>query len=332
MLSLFRSQLQQPIIPDFNDTASSPIISIVDKQDKLSIRNMLFADLLDPRYQWTQKEGWPAVKHALPAVYSIDPTGFYCLEKNDVRVAMISTIAYPEISLAYIGFYIVPKELRDNGYGKYIFNEVLQHTTKTRDIQSFGLNCIPNMSPMYEKWGFETITVDDIWKLNTTINNTTVIDTMAILENIDQKLFADLVAYDATIFGTKRESYLHNYLNKPNTATLIYSKNGVIEGYGVISERVPANPELHNSYRIGPLYAANSEISKTILEQLIAVIHLKEEESIFLETPGNNPEASNIVKNLGFSKLVSMHKMYRGSVPSFDIKSIFCYSSLVAGG
>ena len=64
----------------------------------------------------------------------------------------------------------------------------------------------------------------------------------------------------------------------------------------------------------------------------MSIYYQKINESIYLETPGNNQAAAEFVKTLGFEPFLSMHKMYRGPEPKHDIDQMFCYSSLVTGG
>lgn len=315
---------------------SSLMSEIIMQNSNLRIRNMAFPELNKIRESWLVNEGWPAVKHGLPATYSLDPDGFYCLEKEQETIASISFVAYPEIKMAYVGFYVVPPTYRGQGYGKTIFKMAESFTTANRDITTIGLNCHNSMSAMYNKWGFRTVTVDDIWKLTATDESPVKKSKNLLVNNIassrHEAMLDALVNYDASVFGTKRFDFLYKFINKPETITAIYTDGEVIKGYGIISSRLPAKAEPHNSYRIGPLYANDLDIARSLLQQLVESINLKSQESVFLETPGNNPASEKMLTMFEFQKIASMDKMYKGTEPKFDTKKMFCYTSLATGG
>ena len=92
--------------------------------------------------------------------------------------------------------------------------------------------------------------------------------------------------------------------------TIISQDSGKINGYGVISEREPAVIEKHKSYKVGPLYADNTEIADTILENILTIA--KPGESVYLETPGNNSAAAPLIKALEFERIGVQFKMFKG--------------------
>lgn len=307
-----------------------------NSQESIRIRAMSLTELVETRTNWLVPEGWPGIKYTLAATIANDPDGFYFLEKDGQKIASISVVTYPEINFAYIGFYLVEKHFRGKGYGKFLINKAMEYAATSRSITSFGLNCVESAVPMYQKYGFKIATVDEFWKYTVaaeyaTANHPNNTATEVIeLSIIDDNLFADLIEFDASIFGAHRADFLSNFLSKPSTITIISQENGRIQGYGVISEREPAIAEAHRSYKLGPLYANITEIADALLEQLIAIA--KPEESIFLETPGNNTAAAAVIKQLGFEKIGVQPKMFKGMVPNFDVQRMFCYSSIAIGG
>lgn len=313
-------------------------IKITAKQEpakQLLLRTMSLAELAEVRATWIREEGWPGVRHGLGPTYSLDPQGFYLLEKDQEKVASVSVVSYPAIKAAYLGFYVVPKSLRGNGYGDFAFNQAIAHTMLTREITTFGLNCFTTMSPLYKKWGFTTYTVDSIWKFTASTNNiysdANAVDTIKSTDSISQDFFKQLVQYDAEVFGADRADFLGNYINKPDTITVVYIDNNKIQGYGIISSREPVQEEPHASYRVGPLYAQDGTIAENLLQHLIAATKLNPNESVYLETPGTNPHAAPIITKFGFVEIYKMDKMYKGEPPKHDEKRIFCYNSLATG-
>lgn len=297
-----------------------------DPISAIRIRNMSLAELVEIRQTWLVPEGWGSMKHTFAATYANDQNGFYFLEKGGQKIASISVVTYPKIKFAYIGFYVVTKPFRGQGYGKLLINKTMEYAAKKLGITAFGLNCVEDAVPMYQKYGFNLGTVDEFWKYTAVAHsNQTVNET-----DITSDLLAELINYDCEIFGARRKEFLTEFLFKPSTITVIAQENHKIQGYGVISEREPAVIEPYKSYRVGPLYANNSDYTQAILKQLITVA--APNESIFLETPGNNSNGSEVVKSLGFEKIGQQPKLFKGIAPNFDVNRIFCYNSIAIGG
>jgi predicted GNAT family N-acyltransferase len=306
------------------------ITPVIYKQDNLVLRNQALTDIEHTRDTLMRAEGWSGMLHFWPTLYATDPNGFYMLERNEEKVASISMVAYPKIRFAYVGMYVVPKELRGQGFGKIIFKQVLKHTEANRDITSVGLNCYAAVSPLYKALGFETYTVDDIWKLSGYIAKQPAASNA--LAEVSESMLTKVIDYDATVFGTERSIFLQGLISKANTASVFAEENNQMHGYGVISQRAPAQPEPTTSYRIGPIYARNQKIASELLERLIAAVDLQPEQSVFIESPGTNPAAAEMLTQFGFSRVASMNKMYRGTPPKFAEEQMFSYSSLAFGG
>jgi ribosomal protein S18 acetylase RimI-like enzyme len=332
MLLMFKTQFTENF--DYPKIHRDLKIIFKDENNALQIRNMSLEELVETRINFLIPAGWPGIKYTLAATYATDQNGFYLLEKDGKKIASIAVAAYPEINFAYIGFYVVIPPLRHQGYGKLLISKTIEYTATKRNITCFGLNCIDSLIPMYQKHGFKTATTDYFWKYtqpqHAKATNSTTNTNIKITElsNIDT-ILQDLVAFDASVFGTERLEFLRNFLTKPNTLTIIAQDNGKIQGYGVISEREPAVFEEHKSYKIAPLYANNNDIANCLLEHLLAIA--KPNESIYLETPGNNIAAKQMPEDFGFEKIGSQAKMFKGSKPKFDATKIFCYSSIAIG-
>lgn len=328
MLLIFQS----PSNPTFTYPDLQRDLNVIyeDPSNALRIRSMSLAELVEIRENWLIPEGWPGMKGTLTAAYANDPDGFYLLEKEGQKIASISVVTYPQIKLAYIGFYVVTKPFRGQGYGKLLITKTMEYASTKLGITSFGLNCVENTVPMYEQHGFKVATVDEIWKYTATSDTKQTTNVATNLNNIDQNLLAQIIAFDATILGAQRKAYLTEFLFKPSTITVIAQEDGKIQGYGVISEREPAIAEPNKSYRVGPLYANDADIAQGLLKQLITVAQTNE--SVYLETPGNNPDAVKMVKALGFEKIGQQAKLFKGAVPDFAVSSMFCYNSIAIGG
>lgn len=323
-----------PLDPNFAyllGNFSSKII-FHDSSNGLSIRTMSLPELVATRENWLVPEGWPGIKNVLAAAYANDPKGFYLLEKDGEKTASISVVTYPEINFAYIGFYLVIKPMRGQGYGKLLINKAMEYTSANRGVISFGLNCVEAAVSMYQGYGFQVITTDKFWKFtkSSSVVKDSVDESILKINTLDQELLADLIKYDASVLKAHRADFLYNFLSKPGTMTIIAQSAHNINGYGVISVRDPAIPESFKSYKIGPLYADNADVAYAILQQLLSILNI--DESAYLETPGNNNSAAELVQSLGFTETGVQPKMFKGRVPDFDVPRMFCYSSIAIGG
>lgn len=322
--SLEKETFAYPNLPrDLNVIFEDPISA-------LRIRNMSLSELVETRENWLVPEGWPGMKYTLSATYANDKNGFYFLEKNGQKIASISVVTYTEIEFSYIGFYVVTKPFRGQGYGKFLINKTMEHAATKLGINSFGLNCVESSVPMYQKYGFIVTTVDEFWKYTAVAHNNQTINEVVDLKDLNQEFLSKLINFDTAILGAKRKEFLTEFLLKPSTITVIALENDKIQGYGVISEREPAVIEPYKSYRVGPLYANNLNYAQAILRQLKTIA--APNESVFLETPGNNSKAAEVAKTLGFEKIGEQPKLFKGSMPNFDVKRIFCYNSIAIGG
>ena len=298
-------------------------------QSNIILRNQTFADVEHTRDTLMRAEGWSGMLHFWPIIYAVDQNGYYMLLQNNKKIASISMVSYPGIKFAYVGMFIVDKKFRGQGFGKMLFEKILNHTLTNRGITTIGLNCYEAMSPLYRRLGFETHTVDGIWKL--TGFNVKPIDTIQ-LSTLSTPMLSKLIAYDATVFSTTRGEFLRGMVLKPNTVSVFAEEGNQIQGYGIMSQRDPAQPEAAISYRIGPLYANNKEIANELLQRLVAAVNLLPEQAVYLEAPDNNIDALEILMQFGFKRVASMDKMYLGTPPKVAEAKIFGYTSLAFGG
>lgn len=323
-----------PLDPNFvypvGDFSSKTIFH--DSNNGLSIRTMSLPELVETRENWLVPEGWPGIKNVLAAAYANDQEGFYLLEKDGDKIASISAVTYPEIKFAYIGFYLVIKSMRGQGYGKFLINKAMEYTAVNRRVSAFGLNCVETTVSMYQSYGFQVVTTDKFWKFTKSDSALKDFVDASVLKinTLDQELLADLIKYDASVLKAQRKEFLPSFLLKPGTMTLISQNDGIIDGYGVLSVRDPVIPESFTSYRIGPLYADNADTAYAILRQLLSILDVNE--SVYLETPGNNYAAAELIQSLGFIETGFQPKMFKGQVPDFDVARMFCYSSIAIGG
>lgn len=312
-----------------------PAKELADSYPNSYIRTMTFDEVEWTRSGWAVDEDWSSTVGGLLPYYNQDPNGFYMLEKkqgeDSEKIGSISVITYNGLELGFVGFYIIKPEYREKGFGRFLLESTLEHSANERSCKTFGLDCLKKDEPLYEKFGFKTYTTDHFWKLDLTkpcekekqpIDQQSLEDTSTLSET--------LFSYDTKVFGCARPNYIKGLCMKPSTVTIVSETNNEIDGYGIMSERVPAKEEPNKSYRIGPLYADTADSASKVLEALLQSVP-KTPSTIFLESPETNKQAAELLTKFGFQKYLSMPKMYKGEPPKHDEDKIFSYSSVAFG-
>src|SRR5215470_12171283 len=99
---------------------------------------------------WAAAEGWSPGLADATCFAAVDPEGFLIGELDGAPVATISCVNYDE-SFAFLGFYIVRKDLRGRGYGLHIWNAAIAHAGR----RVIGLDGVVAQQENYRKSGFE---------------------------------------------------------------------------------------------------------------------------------------------------------------------------------
>jgi hypothetical protein len=90
---------------------------------------------------WAAAEGWNPGHADAVCFVAADPEGFFIGELDGAPAATISCVNYGD-SFAFLGFYIVRKDLRGRGYGLSIWNAAIEHA----GARVIGLTTMPSPS------------------------------------------------------------------------------------------------------------------------------------------------------------------------------------------
>ncbi len=69
------------------------------------------------------------------------------------RVIGFARVLTDRVFKAEIYDVIIHPDYRDKGLGKMLMRTILHHK-KLRKVRQFNLQCLPEMAPFYEQWGF----------------------------------------------------------------------------------------------------------------------------------------------------------------------------------
>ena len=155
-----------------------------------------------------------------------------------------------------------------------------------------------------------------------------LIEVESIIKPIQEIDFDNLLMYDSSVFGASRRSFLKKWITVPNARGWAATNNqGDVIGYIVIRKTVKDE----DGRRIGPLFANNVEIARTLCKTAIEVTaHHHSEEKIILDVPVEvNPEGLHLAENeLGGECISSNVRMFTKGLPDIPLKKTFGITAL----
>src|SRR5262249_20681850 len=116
--------------------------------NELRIRTMR-PDEIKIAVDWAAAEGWNPGLADDACFAAADPDGFFIGELDGAPVATVSCVNYGN-RFAFLGFYIVRKDLRGRGYGLRIWNAAIAHA----GARVIGLDGVTAQQQNYRKSGF----------------------------------------------------------------------------------------------------------------------------------------------------------------------------------
>lgn len=310
---------------------------------------------------WAQNEGWNPGINDGENFFQADPNGFFITKSNGMPIATISAVSY-EKSFSFIGFYIVKPDYRKKGHGIKIWNRALEHLQG----KNIGLDGVLEQQKNYEKSGFKlayknarfeldgsNLQKNDLYINNVQKYNAALKSNSPNLIHLNSNLLVrdKLLSYDKKFFLYDRHNFLKAWIDSPTHHALGFISNGSLQGYGVIRK-------CFKGYKIGPLFADDTEIAETLFHALIfsalnstphkeepvsAVKSLSKEGTtsvyescssdnfIYLDIPLPNNNALNLVKKLQMKSVFETVRMYTSTIPNLPLNNIFGITSFELG-
>ena len=258
-----------------------------------------------------------------------DPTGFFVGELDGRVISCISAVKYSN-EYAVIGNYIVDKPYQDKGYGLATWKAALSSLAPGCN---FVGDTTEHLLSMYEN----LFAYKHAWKnqRNRIIASQGLLalsDAPAVQYNIrpvSELPFAAIVDYDTSIHVYARSSFLKQWIYAPNCyAFAATNDDGAMVGYTVVRTLRDKH-----SWRIGPLFADNSQIAKSLYRTVIDKVAITDPSAaMFVDVPTGdlpNPEASTIMRELSATPTRSTIRVYAKNVPSkLQLSRIFGMTSL----
>jgi Acetyltransferase (GNAT) domain len=148
---------------------------------------------------------------------------------------------------------------------------------------------------------------------------------------LERDTFVKVEEYERPIFGVSRTAFLEKWLDGSSGRTArVYMHDGVVRGYGVIR---PA----HDGFKIGPLFADTVAVAEALFTAVVKHATAAEAASsggsvkVHIDCPDVNAEATALAARYGLAPAFECARMYKGTVPSLDLKRTFGSTCLELG-
>jgi GNAT superfamily N-acetyltransferase len=252
---------------------------------------------------WAAAEGWNPGLDDGERFLAADSDSFLATEREGEIVATASCALYGD-SYAFIGFYIVRPDLRGRGIGSALFERALERAGG----RVVGLDGVLAQQGSYERRGFVLAHRNVRWR---TAGGGERPDGLVELSSVPAK---QLLAYDAAVFGTERESFLRAWIGRRAGQALACEQDGRLAGYGVLRPcQVGA--------KIGPLFADDAEVAEALLTGLLAAAGPRTE--VFIDIPATNPRAGELRARHAMEPSFETVRMYLNGRPPEDVQRVF---------
>jgi len=265
---------------------------------------------LDLVVDWAADEGWnPGLRDA-GSFYLVDPEGFFVGELDGEIISSVSAVRY-EGGFGFLGFYIVKKTYRKQGYGLQIWNRAMSY------LQGYnvGLDGVVDQQPNYRKSGFKLAHNNIRYCFS---GRTHMSDKVMPLKAI---YFNEILKLDRQCFPGLRENFLRSWISREGTFSFGIQEQGHLLAMGVIRP-------CRKGFKIGPLYADCFDHAEKIFRSLASYA---DGQHVYLDVPEVNHEAMKLAEKYQMEQVFETARMYTGDKPQMAENKIFGVSTFELG-
>ncbi len=267
---------------------------------------------------WAAAQGWNPGLYDGDAFWAADPNGYLLaeMEGEPEPWGCISAVRYGP-DFGFIGFLIVKPEHRGGSSFVRLSTAALEHLSGCRTV---GLDGVFERQDLYEKGGFTFSHRNLRYRgQNATTGAGPTAPGIVALSRVP---WSDVLAYDRRHFPSPRLGFLQYWVRQPCSLALAATgPDGRVVGYGVIRP-------CREGFKIGPLFADNSEIASQLLDALSA--HAGNA-PFYLDTPENNPAAVALATSRKMEMVFGTARMYTGGFPDLAHAGIYGVTSFELG-
>ena len=269
------------------------------------------ADVARVAVEWAAAEGWNPGLDDAERFAAADPDAFLAATRAGEIVGTVSCALYGD-DYGFLGFYIVRPDLRGGGIGTPLFDSALARAGR----RVVGLDGVLAQQPSYEKRGFVLSHRNVRWR---TVGGGLPADGLVELSSLG---FDDVAAYDATVFGCRRDRFLRTWIDRPGSQALASVTGGVLRGYGVVRP-------CRAGFKVGPLFADDDSVAQDVLTGLLAATGPASD--VFVDMPAGNPGTARLRASREMTPSFETARMYLNGRPPEDIQRSFGVTTLEFG-
>ncbi len=277
--------------------------------------------------QWARLEGFAPGTGDVDIYRHTDRQGLWVGWLRDRPIGCIAGVKYNP-AYGFIGMFLVIPEERGRGYGVQLWQKALNHLA---DVPCIGLEAAPDRIDDYSKWNFSVSSPTTRWQWigQESVPSDFLTDHK---EYNGLKLFegrhipsSSVQAYDALREPSPRPHFIADWLrHSDGTVMALIDGNGLCHGFGRIR---PCLLKEGHGWRIGPLLADDTFLAELLITRLLT----HHPGVVLLDAPGRNPLAKELFEKLGFLKLSTTYRMYRGEQPPISMHDVFGLACLELG-
>ena len=277
----------------------------------MRIRSMR-SDEISIAVDWAAAEGWNPGLADATCFSSVDPDGFLIGELDGDPVATISCVNYGA-SFAFLGFYIVRKDVRGCGHGLRIWNAALAHA----GARVIGLDGVPAQQQNYKRAGFKLAYANIRYGGVVVVPNAPRGRVVALAEVPLSLVLVD----DATVFPGPRAAFLRAWIGSPGHVGRAIVSDGRLVAWG-------RNASVPQGQQDRPACCRRSQSRRSIAGGLLAAADVSE---IFLDIPSLNRDAIALAQDLRLAPVFETARMYTGEIPPLRLERLFGVTTLELG-
>lgn len=239
----------------------------------------------------------PGRENELKRLFRIQSEGWFFACREQDPVGMGGAILYDRF--AYIGMMAVLPAFQRQGYGRAIFEHILDWLRK-QGCTTYLLDATPAGAALYRQYHFTELD----FACQYVCNQPSVRDHPSPrVDLLREDQLPELVAFDRQYFGADRERLLRVYLaDYPDRCLVKRDAKGRIRGFLIAQVQRP-----------GPWVACTVDDATDLLE---AALFLPFEGEVNVIAPAANPYAESLFQSFGFQFLRALPHMGRGLLPS----------------
>jgi hypothetical protein len=277
----------------------------------LRIRSMR-PDEISIAVDWAAAEGWNPGLADAACFSTVDPDGFLVGELDGAPAATICCVNYGA-TFAFLGLYIVRKDVRGCGHGLKIWNAALAHAGP----RVIGLDGVVAQQQNYKKSGFK-FAYANVRYGGTVVTADAQRGRVVALAEVP---FALVAADNATVFPAPRAAFLRAWIGSFGHVGRALVRYGRLAAWGVMRP-------CRKGYKVGPLVADDRAAAEAVL---VALLTRAGGGEIFLDVPSVNRDAIALAQDLGLAPVFETARMYTGDIPPLALERVFGVTTLELG-